>query len=422
MPDEIHSSLSPPTKPARSWNSAIRGYFCGVFSVVLLVVGTSYIIYLSYANSRMPARPVKTPVQLDAALDNDIKSNLSAIRRDMTNLAVHIHEQRKKDPQCAVNFLAVSGGAGKGAFATGFLRGWGEIVPGEHARPNFDGVSGVSAGGLIAPFAYLGNDANYTQINELFRHPDPSWIKPRGRLFFLPDNDSFMDVSGLERKLQSTFNLDLVKRIAAAQNNYRILVIQATNLDLCIPHVFNLVDASQQDATSGNTERINQILLASTAIPGAFPPREINGVLYADGGIISNIYDGTQSPRADQFGSIWKSLYPNESIPKMKYWVIINEYFRLTPNTVQPTWPALFLRSLESGFSHSTRIALASLYAYAEATRLHGDGDIEVQWISIPTTWRPMNDALFNAENMQSLSDLGRSMGADPNSWNTEKP
>jgi hypothetical protein len=65
---------------------------------------------------------------------------------------------------------------------------------------------------------------------------------------------------------------------------------------------------------------------------------------------------------------------------------------------------------------------LASLYAYAEATRLHGDGDIEVRWISIPTTWRPMNDALFNAENMQSLSDLGRSMGADPNSWNTEKP
>jgi predicted acylesterase/phospholipase RssA len=231
-----------------------------------------------------------------------------------------------------------------------------------------------------------------------------------------------MDVSGLERKLQSTFNLDLVKRIVAAQNNYRNLVIQATNLDLCIPHVFNLVDASQQDATSGNTERINQILLASTAIPGAFPPREINGVLYADGGIICNLYDGTASDRADQFGSIWKSLYPNESIPKMKYWVIINEYFRLIPNTVQPTWPALFLRSLESGFSHSTRIALASLYAYAEATRLHGDGDIEVRWISIPTTWRPMNDALFNAENMQSLSDLGRSMGADPNSWNTEKP
>lgn len=422
MSYEINPALSPPTKPARSWNSAIRGYFCGVLSVVLLVVATSYIIYLSYASSRMPARPVKTPAQLGAALDNQIKLNLSSIRSDLNNLAVQLHEQRKKDPQCAVNFLLISGGADKGAFGSGFLRGWGEIAPGAHARPNFDGVSGVSVGGLIAPFAYLGNDADYTQIDELLRHPDSNWIKPRGRFFFLPDNDSFMDVSGLERTMKSTFNLDFAKRIVSAKKSYRILLIQATNVDLCIPHVFDLVDASQQAATSGNTEVINQILLASTAIPGGFPPREINGVLYADGAVASNIYDGTEGDRADQFGSTWKHLYPNESIPKINYWVIINDYFRVTPKTVQPTWPALFERTIQSGLSNSTRIALAHLYAYAEATRLRGDGDIEVRWISIPTTWRPMNDALFNPENMQSLSDLGRRMGADPNSWNTESP
>ena len=422
MPYEINPALSPPTKPARSWNSAIRGYFCGVLSVVLLIVATSYIIYLSYASSRMPARTIKTPAQLLAALDNEIKLNLGSIKSDLNNLAVQIHEQRKKDPQCDVNFLLISGGADKGAFGSGFLRGWGEIALGEHARPNFDGVSGVSVGGLIAPFAYLGNDADYTQIDELLRHPNSNWIKPHGRFFFLPDNVSFMDVSGLEREVQSTFNIDFAKRIVAAKNNYRMLLIQATNVDLCIPHVFDVVDASQQAITAGNTQNIEKILLASTAIPGGFPPREINGNLYADGGLAGSFYDGTGDNSADEFGTTWKRLYPNESIPTLHYWIILNDYRDVIPKTIQPTWPALFERTIESGLSYGTKRTLEHLYKYAEASRLRGDGDIQVRWISIPTTWRPMNDAPFDAENMKSLSDLGRSMGSDPNSWNTKAP
>ena len=90
--------------------------------------------------------------------------------------------------------------------------------------------------------------------------------------------------------------------------------------------------------------------------------------------------------------------------------------------SVLPAVTALFKRTIESGLSYGTKRTLEHLYKYAEASRLRGDGDIKVRWISIPTTWRPTNDALFNAENMQSLSDLGRSMGADPNSWNTEAP
>ena len=58
----------------------------------------------------------------------------------------------------------------------------------------------------------------------------------------------------------------------------------------------------------------------------------------------------------------------------------------------------------------------------AEATKLRGDGDVEVRWVAIPQTWRPLNDQFFDEATMRQLSDEGRRLGADPKSWNTTAP
>ena len=49
-------------------------------------------------------------------------------------------------------YLAISGGGENGAFAGGLLLGWTEAGD----RPEFTAVTGISAGALIAPFAFLG--------------------------------------------------------------------------------------------------------------------------------------------------------------------------------------------------------------------------------------------------------------------------
>src|SRR6188768_3105860 len=49
-------------------------------------------------------------------------------------------------------YLALSGGGDNGAFTAGFLNGWTKAG----TRPQFKLVTGVSTGGLIAPFAFLG--------------------------------------------------------------------------------------------------------------------------------------------------------------------------------------------------------------------------------------------------------------------------
>ena len=51
-----------------------------------------------------------------------------------------------------LTLLAVSGGGDNGAFGAGILCGWTEAKD----RPEFDVVTGISTGGLTAPYAFLG--------------------------------------------------------------------------------------------------------------------------------------------------------------------------------------------------------------------------------------------------------------------------
>src|SRR5262245_13578384 len=60
-------------------------------------------------------------------------------------------------------FLAISGGGDNGAFGSGILVGWTEAGD----RPEFEVVTGVSTGALIAPFAFLGPEYD-TQLRDVY--------------------------------------------------------------------------------------------------------------------------------------------------------------------------------------------------------------------------------------------------------------
>src|SRR5258705_9485428 len=57
-----------------------------------------------------------------------------------------------------LTYLALSGGGADGAYGAGVLNGW----TAAGTRPAFSVVSGVSTGGLIAPFAFLGSQYDDT--------------------------------------------------------------------------------------------------------------------------------------------------------------------------------------------------------------------------------------------------------------------
>ena len=326
---------------------------------------------------------------------------------------------RKEPP--AVDILVISGGGDWGAFGAGFLKGW-QKVPSYHplAKPEFDAVTGVSTGTLIAPFAFLGDEQSIEQIVNMYRNPKKDWVKQRGYLYFLPDNISFAEVPGLEREIRDHITVDMLRRIAKAGADGRLLLVNTTELDVGQPRVFDLVAEAQRVADSGQIERVHNIILASAGIPGAFPFRMIDGELYVDGGVTGNIIYGGRIAEEDSLPALWQKAYPNHGDPKFRFWVIFNNQFRPVPKPVAPNWLAVIQRSLETATRASTATAVRHLFAMAEISRLKRKADVEVRIVSIPGDWLPPVPAIFNKETMNNLADLGEKMGADPASWSSE--
>jgi hypothetical protein len=329
--------------------------------------------------------------------------------------------KRKTPP--VIDILIISGGGDWGAFGAGFLKGW-RTVPAQHplAKPEFDAVTGVSTGTLIAPFAFLGDAQSIDQIVNLYRNPEPDWVRQRGFLYFLPDNISFAEVPGLEREMRKHITMDMLRRIAKAGAEGRLLAVNTTNLDEATSRVFDLVAEAQRGADSGQVERVHDIMLASAGIPGAFPFRIIDQELYVDGGVTGNIIYGGRIAEEDSLPALWQKTYPKLPIPKFRFWVIFNNQFRPVPAVTPPNWPAVIQRSLETSTRAATATAVRHLFAMAEISQLKRKADVEVRIVSIPGDWVPPVPGVFVKESMNNLADLGEKMGADPASWSTEPP
>jgi len=264
--------------------------------------------------------------------------------------------------------LILSGGGDYGAFGAGVLKGWGK-VNGPLTRPRFDVVTGVSTGALIAPFAFIGDDEAYDQIVKLYREPKKDWVALRGLLFFLPWQESFADTKGLRRDLQRELPPKLIQRIADESRDNRVLRIGTTNLDMGVTRGFALGEEAEQAAYTGDYTRVYDILMASAAIPGAFPPVVIDDELYVDGGTTSNILFGSNLRSREAIIGAWKDKYPGRQTARIRFWVIVNNQLGVAPTQVQPKWPSIVGNSLSTAIRFSTIASLRNLAAQSELIR-----------------------------------------------------
>jgi hypothetical protein len=186
------------------------------------------------------------------------------------------------------NLLAVSGGGDKGAFGAGLLNGW----TAAGTRPEFKAVTGVSTGALIAPFAFLGPEYDpvlkevYTSIST------DDILSPRSVIAAI-ENDGMADNAPLWNLIGEHVDEALLARIAEG----RTLLVATTDLDARQPVVWNMGNIAASGAPNA-LELFRQILLASAAIPGAFPPTmfqvEVDGreyqEMHVDGGASAQVF------------------------------------------------------------------------------------------------------------------------------------
>jgi predicted acylesterase/phospholipase RssA len=165
------------------------------------------------------------------------------------------------------NLLALSGGGDNGAFGAGLLVGWTQ----SGQRPSFDLVTGVSAGALIAPFAFLGPDYD-PQLREVFTEVAPADVLVFGnRIRAVLFGEALADTSPLYRLIERHLNEEMMAAIAREYGRGRLLLIGTTNLDLGRPVFWN-IGAIAASGRPEAVELVRRILLASASIPGAFPP------------------------------------------------------------------------------------------------------------------------------------------------------
>ena len=343
---------------------------------------------------------------------------LQRIKRDLDDYKAG----RRPDPPC-IDYLVVSGGGDYGAFGAGVLKGWRSVPASDPlARPRFDVVTGVSTGALIAPFAYLDDPAEDARIVDLYRNPGPDWIKTRWPISLLPSNLSLATVPGLEREVKKQVTPELVARIADPANATRLLFVNTTNLDDGSPRVFYLVPEAHRAAQTGDVSRFQDILLASSGIPGAFPYREIDGAMYVDGFVTANITFGARVPEERRLPGLWQRLYPGVPMPKLRYWVVFNNQLHAAPIVVPARWLDIMERSIEVSARAGSLTSMRQLFLLAEVARRKRNSDVEVRFIAIPDEWRPPKPGAFVKETMNDLADLGEKIGADSRNWITEPP
>ena len=330
-------------------------------------------------------------------------------------------EAKGRAGRATIDILVISGGGDGGAFGAGVLKGWAR-AKGEHARPQFDIVTGVSTGALIAPFAFLGDEQSIERIVQLYRNPQQDIAVSRGWLFFLPSNPSLYVLPGLERDLRTVMDRSMLERLAAEQQTGRALLVNTTNIDLGEMRAWDLLEESRSALARKDDSHLHGILLASAGIPAVFPARSIGDYLYVDGAITGNIlYFGDADERQGVLAR-WRATHPSAPSPRVRYWVILNNQVRFPPQVTADRWPEIMSRATIMGTQTSTVSAIRHLYAKAELQRLKYNADVQVRMISVPEEYVPSKPGTFVKEVMNELTDLGERMGADPKSWRSEAP
>jgi len=238
------------------------------------------------------------------------------------------------------NYLALSGGGMNGAYGAGFLIGW--TARGD--RPNFDIVTGISVGALIAPMAFLGPRYD-RRLERIFANLAVQRTTGPGVLAALLGAPAIADNRSLRSAIAQIVDEQALNEIAAEHRAGRRLFIGTTNLDAERPVVWDIGAIANSNIVN-RLELVQTIMLASAAVPGIFPPVLIRvnvdghpyDELHVDGGVTQQvvllpggvdpkaprargtlyvIYNGTIEPQRDAIEHVTSVSLLERAVPSL---------------------------------------------------------------------------------------------------------
>ena len=370
-------------------------------------------------------RPTKDTVQLSSLKQAFVQQDNAEYDAVLENMLrrMELEVAKASNPQnVTFDILVIHGGGAAGGFASGFLKGWGKIQDPEYTRPEFDYVTGASSGALLAPLAFIGDRESYQRAYEIAYEP-PIFEEP-GFFSLWPTRSSIISNANLMEGINSVFDAEVLQQIIRGSLQHRSLLIGATDLELGMGRVWDLTLEVGNLSQVLALERMQQVLLASTAIPGYFPPVEIDGHLYTDGGVAATLFLGMDDNGVGWVAKQWQQRHPDVPMPTLRIWVIVNAKMFVDKQTVQPRYLEIAMRSINIAMSYDRLKALYMLaFQVDEMDEMEGV-HTEFRYVFIPDEATVPVDVtqLGDKEIIRNLVDLGYKQGSDPDSWTHGPP
>jgi predicted acylesterase/phospholipase RssA len=302
-----------------------------------------------------------------------------------------------------LSILALSSGGASGAFGAGALAG----ATRGGVRQEFTVVTGVSAGALVAPFAFLG----------------PAWDPKMTEIFTTGVTDGLLRHNGLGVFSSSVYSGEplralidryadsaMIAAIAAQAAKGRLLLVATTDLSTGEPVIWDLGSIALHGG-KGAKRLIRSVLLASASVPGMFPPVVVSfrthgrmrAETHVDGGVTLPFFIAPASQ--DLPGPA------PESARATVVRVIIDGPLRNLPRATHANAFSVFRQSLSAGLSHETR---TQLEATAAALRQRG---IALDYAAIPASYPLQGSFDFSSQAQRSLFEYAENCAAIGRLW-----
>jgi hypothetical protein len=309
----------------------------------------------------------------------------------------------------AIHVLAISGGGSNGAYGAGLLSGWSE-----RGRPEFNVVTGASAGALIAPFAFLG----------------PSYDPVLKNLFSEGIGEELLQFDGLSaifgasafkaeplRRLIARYVDDaLLERIGAEYRKGRRLLVVTTNLDAQRTAVWDM-GAIAASGAPGALDLFRSVLVASASVPGVYSPVLINvegegrrfDEMHVDGGVRANLLVVPES-------LLLSSVPPPASGVQPRVYILMNNKLEQDFEIVEGKALTIVSRSFTTAVKANTQNTLIATYDFTRRNKW------DFNLASIDADYPTTTSMGFDRGYMQQLYQYGYQQGLSGSPWRKTLP
>ena len=332
-------------------------------------------------------------------LSSDRDYVVAHLNRTVRNLSAVAHGP--------IRLLALSGGGAGGAFGAGVLYGLARIGQ----RTDFQVVTGVSAGALLAPFAFLGPSWDPQMKDAFDSNRTDHLLQWRPWLGFL-FRPGIYSRGPLVAMVDHFVTRRMIRAVAAQSRKGRMLLVATTDLDKQESVIWNMGLIAQHGGPAAR-KLFAKVLVASASIPGVFPPVMIRvqggGKTYEE----MHVDGGTTLPFfvASNIADVMPLHLPQ--LEGAKVYVIVNGRLSTYPRTTLPEPMAVISRSFSAALMHASRRALVLAAVFA---RHFG---MRFRFTYLPMTY-PFEGSLdFKYENMHRLFEYGEHCAESGQIWST---